>query len=119
MLQTLGSAAALLGAALLLTRLPLARKALAPLSAAGSMPLTLYCAHVLFLATGALSDAPDLLYALQVAGALLFAVVWRRAVGRGPLETVVAAGARHGRAAECHEPVTARPPTEPVDTKNP
>ncbi|MCX5249779.1 DUF1624 domain-containing protein [Streptomyces sp. NBC_00201] len=119
MLQTLGSAAALLGAALLLTRLPLARKALAPLSAAGSMPLTLYCAHVLFLATGALSDAPDLLYALQVAGALLFAVVWRRAVGRGPLETVVAAGARHARrAAECHEPVTARPPTEPVDTKN-
>ncbi|MFC8514523.1 heparan-alpha-glucosaminide N-acetyltransferase domain-containing protein [Streptomyces sp. NPDC057257] len=102
MLQTLGSAAALLGAVLLLTRLTPARRALAPLAAAGSMPLTLYCAHVLVLATGALGTWPDLLYGVLVAGSLLFAVCWRRMVNRGPLEIPVAAGAKFARrAAEC------------------
>ncbi|MGW1722007.1 heparan-alpha-glucosaminide N-acetyltransferase domain-containing protein [Streptomyces sp. NPDC002306] len=99
MLHTLGSAAALLGAVLLLTRSAPVARLLAPLTAAGSMPLTLYSAHVLVLATGVLGDSPGLLYAALATGAPLFAVVWRQARGRGPLETVVAAAARRARAA--------------------
>jgi hypothetical protein len=118
MFQTLGSAAALLGAALLPARFTPARRALAPAAAAGSKPLTFYCAHVLLLATGVLSDSPDLLFALLVTGSLLFAVGRRRAVGRGPLETVVAAGARRARrAAECPRPATAPSAPEPSRTQ--
>ena len=46
--------------------------------------------HVLSLATGALSDAPDVRYGVLVAGALLFAVGWRHVFGRGPLEGLIA-----------------------------
>lgn len=97
MLHTLGAATALLAALLLLTRIAAVRCALSPLAAAGSMPLTLYCAHVLFLATGLLGGAPGARYGVLVAGALLFAVVWRRTRGRGPLEAVVAAAVRQVR----------------------
>ena len=55
LLHTLGSAAAVLGVALLLTRLPVVARALAPLAAAGSMSLTLYVAHLVLLATGVLA----------------------------------------------------------------
>lgn len=113
MLHTLGSAAALLGAVLLLTRHAPGRTALAPLAAAGSMPLTLYCAHVLFLATGALEDSPDLLCAALVAGALLFALCWRRTAGRGPLEALVAAAAGRARRAALGRDATSLSPTEP------
>lgn len=108
LLLTLGSAAAILGGALLLTRNTLLTRALTPLAAAGSMPLTLYTGHVLLLATGALADSPELLYAVMSTGALLFALSWRH-VGRGPLETVVAAAARR-----CREAVTPPRPPEPV-----
>jgi uncharacterized membrane protein YeiB len=110
MLLTLGSAAAILGGALLLTRSTRLTWALTPLAAAGSMPLTLYAAHVLLLATGALSDSPELLYAVMTTGALLFALSWRH-VGRGPLETVVA-----GTARRCREAVTPPRPPEPVES---
>lgn len=110
MLLTLGSAAAILGGALLLTRSAPLTRALTPLAAAGSMPLTLYTAHVLLLATGALSGSPELLYAVMSTGALLFALSWRH-VGRGPLETVVASAARR-----CREAVTPPPPPEPVES---
>lgn len=109
MLLTLGSAAAILGGALLLTRSALFTRALTPLAAAGTMPLTLYVAHVLLLATGALSGSPELLYAVMTTGALLFALSWRH-VGRGPLETVVADAARR-----CREAVTPPRSPEPVD----
>ncbi|MGW3646368.1 heparan-alpha-glucosaminide N-acetyltransferase domain-containing protein [Streptomyces sp. NPDC000878] len=98
MLHTLGSATALLAAVLLLTRITVVRRALLPLAAAGSMPLTLYTAHVLFLATGALNGSPDLQYAVLVVGSLLFAVVWRLTRGRGPLESLVAGAAWEARA---------------------
>lgn len=110
MLLTLGSATAILGGALLLTRSALLARALTPLAAAGSMPLTLYVAHVLLLATGALSGSPGLLYAVMTTGALLFALSWRH-VGRGPLETVVAGAARR-----CREAVTPAPCQEPVES---
>lgn len=51
LLHTLGAATALLAAVLLLTRITVVRRALLPPAAAGSMPLTLDTAHVLFLAT--------------------------------------------------------------------
>lgn len=88
LLATTGAAVAVLGLALLLsTRL------LAPLAAAGSMPLTLYSAHVLLLATTD-TDDPSRYYLLQVAVGLVAATLWRRFVGRGPLERVVAAAVR-------------------------
>ena len=64
-----------------------------PLAAAGSMPLTLYSLHVLVLAT---ADGPDPLrfWALQAVAALVTATAWRRFLGRGPLEALLAAGTR-------------------------
>jgi uncharacterized membrane protein len=99
LLHTLGVAVALLGALLLLTRLPGATKALGPLAAAGSMPLTLYTAQVLFLATGLLRDHRSVQYVLMVAAALVFGVVWRRWKGRGPLETMITFAASRARRA--------------------
>jgi hypothetical protein len=109
LLHTLGVAVALLGALLLLTRLAGAVKVLGPLAAAGSMPLTLYTAQVLFFATGLLSDHPYVQYVLMVTAALTLAVVWRRVRGRGPLETVVAFAADQARRAVASPAATATP----------
>jgi hypothetical protein len=57
------------------------------------MALTLYSAHLVLLATGVLRDQPAALYLLMVLGAMAFAVVWRRWIGQGPLERIVAAAA--------------------------
>lgn len=104
MLQTLGSALALLGALLLLTRSAPAARLLSPLAAAGSMPLTFYCLHILFLATGVFDGTPYLQYLVMVAAALTFAVLWQRLWGRGPLESLITSIAkRAGRAAETHK----------------
>jgi hypothetical protein len=91
LLHTTGTALLALGVALLLA--PLAPRLLSPLTAAGSMPLTLYTAHVTWLG---LTDAedPERSYLLQVAVGLAFAWVWRDRVGRGPLESVVALAVR-------------------------
>lgn len=88
LLATTGVAVAVLGLALLLSG-----RLLTPLAAAGSMPLTLYSAHVLVLATTE-ADDPTRYYLVQVVGALVAATLWRRWVGRGPLETVVASAVR-------------------------
>jgi len=109
LLHTTGTAVALLGALLLLghVTVPGLRRVidpvLAPLAAAGSMTLTLYTAHIVFMSSP-LDDfdaVPG--YVLQVVTALLFAVVWRRLVGRGPLETLVTRAA-HGAAAAVEGP---------------
>ncbi|GAA2751020.1 DUF418 domain-containing protein [Amnibacterium kyonggiense] len=76
----------------------IARIVLAPLSAAGRMPLTIYTGQLLVLAvwltTPAAGDPPWIeswtLLAGLIAGSLLFAVVWQRFVGRGPMEGVLA-----------------------------
>jgi uncharacterized membrane protein len=98
-LHTLGSAVAVLGAALLLSRIPLVTRLLEPVAAAGSMALTLYSAHLVLLATGLLEDTPRVLYVLMVIGALTFAHFWRRRVGAGPLERVVSRAAAVARQA--------------------
>lgn len=96
LLGTAGSALLVLGILLLVGRwVPLL---LAPLAAAGSMPLTLYTAHVVVLGTTD-TDDPVRYYLLQVAAALVLATAWRRLVGRGPLEAAVAAVAGRVRGA--------------------
>ncbi|TQM43833.1 putative membrane protein YeiB [Pseudonocardia cypriaca] len=89
-LHTAGSAAAVLGAALLLTRIPAVARALAPIAAAGSMSLTMYSAHLILLATGFLGDDPVLLFLAMVVGALALAAAWRSRFKQGPLEALVA-----------------------------
>jgi uncharacterized membrane protein YeiB len=97
LVHTLGSAMAVLGAALLLTRVPAVARVLWPVAVAGSMALTLYSAHLLLLATGILQDDPVLLYVLMVVGALAFALLWRRRFRQGPLEWLVAVVAGRAR----------------------
>jgi hypothetical protein len=99
MLHTLGSAAAVLGAALLLTRVPLIARAFSPLAAAGSMSLTLYSAHLVLLASGVGEDEPLLLFLSMTVGALVLAWVWRWRVGQGPLEALVSEAATSARQA--------------------
>ncbi|TQM14747.1 heparan-alpha-glucosaminide N-acetyltransferase domain-containing protein [Pseudonocardia kunmingensis] len=114
LVHTLGSAVAVLGAALLLTRPGIPARLLAPFAAAGSMALTLYSAHLVLLATGVLEDEPVVLFVLMVVGAGVFAVVWRRWLGQGPLERVVAivAGTARRRLAER---LSRRPGDPPAD----
>ena len=91
LVHTTGSAMAVLGACLLLVRL-LPKIVVLPVAAAGSMTLTLYTAHVLALSDGSPFLAEDRrgLWLAHVAVALVVATVWRTAVGRGPLEALVA-----------------------------
>ena len=91
LVHTTGSAMAVLGACLLLARL-LPRLVVLPFAAAGSMTLTLYTAHVLGLADWSpfLSDDRRTLWLAHVVVALGVATFWRTAIGRGPLEAVVA-----------------------------
>lgn len=98
-LHTLGTAMAVLGGVLLVTRLRLARCLLWPVGVAGSMTLTIYSAHALVLGSGVLRDNLDALYALTVVGALVFAVVWRRLAGQGPLERIVSSASHRARRA--------------------
>lgn len=64
---------------------------LVPLIAAGSMTLTLYIAHMLFLLVAEKSgwENDTLLFLLQILGALGFATAWQLARGRGPLEEIM------------------------------
>ncbi len=110
--HTLGSAMAVLGAVLLVTKLPLARRLLWPVGVAGAMTLTIYSAHVPILATGLLDDDPLALYAMLVVGALVFSVVWQRLFGQGPLERLVAMGANRARAAVMAPPAQGRSPAQ-------
>lgn len=87
LLHTVGTALAAVGLLLLLAG-P-ARLLLAPLAAAGSMPLTLYTLHLIVL--GLVDDADPLpFWLLQVGAALAGALLWRAVVGRGPLEALLA-----------------------------
>jgi uncharacterized membrane protein len=97
LLGTIGTALAVIGGMLLLARV--AGPALVSLAAAGSMTLTLYTAHVWALSGDWLPSDPEMSWLLQAVAALALATVWRRFVGRGPLEAVIAAAARRVRGA--------------------
>jgi uncharacterized membrane protein YeiB len=98
MLSTLGSAIAVLGAVVLLCRLRVAQRLLRPVALAGAMTLTIYSAHVFVLAWVSTEDLLALWLGLVV-GALVFAVLWSRWVGQGPLERLVAIPADRARRA--------------------
>ncbi|GAA1241586.1 heparan-alpha-glucosaminide N-acetyltransferase domain-containing protein [Pseudonocardia aurantiaca] len=88
--HSLGCAIAVLGIVLLVTKLPIGRHLLWPVGVAGAMTLTIYSTHALVQGSGwLLDDHPIVLYVLSVAGALVFAVLWRHFFGQGPLERVV------------------------------
>ncbi|MCU1680676.1 MAG: hypothetical protein JWQ81_1415 [Amycolatopsis sp.] len=103
LIGTIGSATGLLGLFLLLGHVtkPGWRQVIAvvraPLAAAGSMTLTLYTAHIMFLNSD--YDVYDSTtgYILQVAAALLIGLAWRATAGRGPLESLVSAAAKRAR----------------------
>jgi uncharacterized membrane protein len=83
---TIGSAFAVLGACLLLTRLrPLAILTY-PVAAAGTMTLTLYTVHAVYLALTREQWGEPAYYWTQVIAAMVFATVWTQFVRRGPLE---------------------------------
>ena len=95
---TVGGAIALIGALQLLCASEpagdVARRVLAPVIAAGSMPLTIYTGQLvvlaLWLGDPAAGYPPSIrswtLLTGLVIGSLLFAMLWRRLVGQGPLE---------------------------------
>jgi uncharacterized membrane protein YeiB len=109
MLHTLGAAMAVLGAVLLVTRLRAAQRLLRPVAVAGAMTLTVYSAHAFILATPLFSDNDLALWLTLVAGALIFAVLWDRWMGQGPLERLVAIGANRARRAVLAAPARTRP----------
>ncbi|WP_175486486.1 DUF418 domain-containing protein [Geodermatophilus poikilotrophus] len=113
MLGTLGSAVAVLGAVLLLCRLRIAQRLLRPVALAGSMTLTVYATHAVVLAFVSTDDLLALWLGLVI-GALLFAVLWNRWMGQGPLERLVAIPAdRARRAVLARDPARREPRRDP------
>lgn len=90
-----GFALAVIGLCLLLSR-PL-RWLLLPLGALGSMPLTAYSGHVLVIAAfagpGTILSSGEF-WAFLALGMLLVTTLWSMFFGRGPLERLVARGAK-------------------------
>lgn len=96
LLHTTGTSLAVLGAALLLARLP--GRLLVPLAAAGAIPLTLYATHVLTIGLPLWPANETLSFLAQAAALLVLAGAWRLTRRRGPLEAAIAAlsGRAHG-----------------------
>jgi non-ribosomal peptide synthetase-like protein len=109
LMHTLGSAMALLGFALLVSRFRFMAGILRPLAAAGSMTLTFYAAHLIVLATGVGSDELVLLYVGMVAGALVLGMLLRGTGRQGPLEWLVSFAAGRSRRAVADRLNPARP----------
>lgn len=72
---------------------------LTPLAAMGAMTLTLYYAHLVSLSFGTFYDARVLWCAVSLLVAALFAVVWERSFGQGPVERLMNAVVRPVRRA--------------------
>jgi uncharacterized membrane protein len=107
-LHTLGSAMAVLGGVLLVTKLRAARRLLWPLGIAGSMTLTLYCLHALVLNWNLVVPDNDFLWwGEQVVGALIVAIVCHRLIGTGPFERIVAIASGRARRAVMARPARA------------
>jgi len=107
LLDTTGTAIALLGAMLLAEQLapPAVRRLTGavqtPLAAAGSMTLTFYTAHITFINSDYDTYGPATGYTLQAVAVLVIGLAWRVTAGRGPLEGLVTVlSARAGRWAD-------------------
>lgn len=92
---SLGTGMAVLGLFMLISR-PLGAW-LVPLSAMGAMTLSLYTAHLVALSFEVHYDRPYLWFTIHLVAVVMFAVVWRRAIGQGPLERVVGSLAKGAR----------------------
>jgi hypothetical protein len=105
LLGTTGAAIGLLGAVLLTAHLAgrrlrrVASLVQAPLAAAGSMTLTFYTAHIMFINSEYDQYDATTAYLLQVAAVLVIGLAWQATAGRGPLETLVSALAHRVRRA--------------------
>lgn len=95
--HTLGSAMAILGAVLLLTRVPVLARLLRPIAVLGAMSLTVYTGHLILLASGIFDESDVALYGVMVGAALAFTAIWVRRLGQGPLERLVAQSANRTR----------------------
>ncbi|MGD9957516.1 MAG: heparan-alpha-glucosaminide N-acetyltransferase domain-containing protein [Candidatus Nanopelagicales bacterium] len=84
-----GSALAVLGLCLLLTRPDLLRRLLYPLAAVGAMTLTLYSVHVVVLSFDVGHLGTRGYYLTHVAVALIVAPLWLWFFSKGPLEALV------------------------------
>lgn len=85
----------------------IARAALAPITAMGSMPLTIYTVHLVIISfatyeneSGVLSDDSWVLLVSLIVGSMIFALLWRHFIGRGPLEEVLRIVTRRPRTPE-------------------
>jgi uncharacterized membrane protein len=109
LVHSTGSAMAVLGASLLLTRIAAVDRVVRPVRATGAMTLTLYSAHILVLATGLLEDDDLALYLVLVVGSMVFATLWWQWRTQGPLEELVGRAAGRARRAVLRRatPVTA------------
>ncbi|MCC9146286.1 MULTISPECIES: heparan-alpha-glucosaminide N-acetyltransferase domain-containing protein [unclassified Arthrobacter] len=110
MLHTSGTAAAVLGICLLLTR---ARpNLLLPLSAAGAMTLTLYSMHVWVMTIVDLQNPPLEplpVYWIQVTFYVVLAILFQKINARGPLELVTSGASRLARGKTGRGTAAARP----------
>jgi uncharacterized membrane protein YeiB len=97
LLMDLGAALAALGVFLLVVQR--ANWLWTTLAAMGARTLTLYSAHLLGLSLMLHYDAPGLWYAVHVAVAAVFALLWQKWFGQGPLERLVTAAVRVTRRA--------------------
>jgi uncharacterized membrane protein len=109
-----GCAIALLGLLLLAGHVrhrvlgPLCTVVLVPLAAAGSMTLTFYAAHILFINSEFDTYSAGVGCLVQVIGAVLIALAVRATVGRGPLEAAVTALATRARRWAARPPAVLR-----------
>lgn len=88
LLHNLGAAVAALGLALLVTHR--GGKVFSPFTAIGAMTLTLYSAHCIVLMLEVLpEDRPVASLSIQIISFMLFALMWRSSMGKGPLEAVI------------------------------
>ncbi|APU17391.1 MULTISPECIES: DUF418 domain-containing protein [Actinoalloteichus] len=86
-----GVALLVVAACLFLLRVGVIRLLFSPISAVGSMPLTIYSGHLVGLAMLG-SVPPELDFPVLISFIVMaacFAMVWRRFVGRGPLEQLL------------------------------
>ena len=111
LVHTVGTAMAVIGLMLLLTHAAMPARAawatsvLKPLSVTGSMTLTLYTAHIVFMNSSLDVFGAWAGYLVQIVAAIIFALVWSSIRGRGPLESVVTSLSHAARDAVISRPV--------------
>jgi hypothetical protein len=87
-LHNLGAAVAALGLVLILTHR--GGKVFSPFAAIGAMTLTLYSAHSVVLMLDILAvERPVVSLWVQIISFMLFALMWRASMGKGPLEAII------------------------------